>query len=216
MPNLAQYLKTFRAERNLTQEAIGISIGISQNSARQRINKIEKGEGNFTFDQVAKFIEVYRVDPLGLLGLSPGTADQQEMPLPSRTEHVVHDVDDDFIPVFSYSLDAAGALIRRVIGSKPRPPALRSVRDAYAFYVNDEAMWPRYKRGCLLWINPGKPVPIGRDALIFPKDRMPVVRELQRKDHQLLGIALDNEGDDDISLTKEDAMHLVVGVDLEA
>lgn len=43
------------------------------------------------------------------------------------------------------------------MGWEMRPPALEGVREAYAVYVDGSSMYPRYKAGETVWVNPNKP-----------------------------------------------------------
>lgn len=53
-----------------------------------------------------------------------------------------------------------------VIGWEVRPPQLEGVRDAYATYIDGESMWPRYKPGETVWLNPHKPAGRGDDVVV--------------------------------------------------
>jgi phage repressor protein C with HTH and peptisase S24 domain len=121
--------------------------------------------------------------------------------------------DDDIIPVFAFSVTDAGEVVRKAVGSKIRPPLLQAVRDAYAIYMPDESMEPRYRRGWLLWVNPVKPVSEGRDALVFPKDGVPTVRQIERARGKLIGRALKRGAT--VTLANDTNRHLIVGADQE-
>lgn len=58
-----------------------------------------------------------------------------------------------------------------VIGWEVRPPQLEGVRDAYATYVDGESMWPRYKPGETVWLNPHKPAARGDDVVVQLRPR---------------------------------------------
>lgn len=53
-----------------------------------------------------------------------------------------------------------------VIGWVSRPPQLDGVADAYATYVDGESMYPRYKPGETVWLNPHKPAARGDDIVV--------------------------------------------------
>lgn len=47
-----------------------------------------------------------------------------------------------------------------------RPPSLQGVAGAYAVYVADRSMEPRYFAGETLHVHPGRPVPRGEDSFV--------------------------------------------------
>lgn len=53
-----------------------------------------------------------------------------------------------------------------IIGWETRPPTLDGVRDAYAVYVDGESMYPRYKVGETVWVNPMRPPARGDDVIV--------------------------------------------------
>jgi len=53
-----------------------------------------------------------------------------------------------------------------VMGWESRPPMLEGVPDAYAIYVDGDSMYPRYKPGETVWINPSKPPSRGDDVIV--------------------------------------------------
>jgi phage repressor protein C with HTH and peptisase S24 domain len=64
----------------------------------------------------------------------------------------------------------AFALNTSPIGYVARPPGLAFTPDAYALYVRNESMSPRYLPGDLVFVHPHKPARIG-DAVIIQVDR---------------------------------------------
>lgn len=57
-------------------------------------------------------------------------------------------------------------LTSQVVERVPAPPGLDLVEDAYAVYVQNDSMEPRYFAGEILYIHPGKPVRRGDFILI--------------------------------------------------
>lgn len=53
-----------------------------------------------------------------------------------------------------------------VIGWEVRPPDLEGVPNVYAVYVDGESMWPRYKPGETVWVNPNRPAKRGEDVVV--------------------------------------------------
>lgn len=64
----------------------------------------------------------------------------------------------------------------------PRHPAQAGIRDAFAVYVFSDLMEPRYYRGELLYIHPGRPVEQGKDCLIEMKNGEARIFRLVRQD----------------------------------
>lgn len=50
-----------------------------------------------------------------------------------------------------------------------RPPGLFSVRDAYAFFVNGDSMYPAHPHGVLRFANPHRPAAIGDTVVVQTK-----------------------------------------------
>lgn len=59
-----------------------------------------------------------------------------------------------------------------VLGWEMRPPILAGVKEAYSVYVDGESMYPRYKPGETVWINPNLPASRGADVIVqlYPND----------------------------------------------
>lgn len=53
-----------------------------------------------------------------------------------------------------------------ILGWELRPPMLEGVREAFAVYVDGESMFPRYKPGETVWVNPNKPARQGDDVVV--------------------------------------------------
>ena len=60
-------LKDARKRRNMSQEALGIAIGLDESVASTRINRYEKGIHQPDFITLAKIAEVLQVPPAYLL-----------------------------------------------------------------------------------------------------------------------------------------------------
>lgn len=53
-----------------------------------------------------------------------------------------------------------------VMGWELRPPQLDGVRNGYAIYADGESMFPRYKSGETVWVNPNIPPSRGDDVVV--------------------------------------------------
>ena len=52
------------------------------------------------------------------------------------------------------------------IGHVSRPPGLMRVDEAYALYIRNESMWPRYPHGDLVFVHPHKPARSGEGVIV--------------------------------------------------
>lgn len=59
-----------------------------------------------------------------------------------------------------------------IMGWEMRPPVLDGVRDAYSIYVDGESMYPRFKPGETVWINPSRALSREDDVVVqlYPDD----------------------------------------------
>lgn len=72
------------------------------------------------------------------------------------------------IPVYAFEQGT-----RRLVDWADRHPQQAGIQDAFAVYVDDSRMEPRYFPGELVYLHPGRPVQPGRDALIDHGDAAP-------------------------------------------
>lgn len=64
------------------------------------------------------------------------------------------------------SRNIAGMLIEGPVGYVECPPALRTVRDAYAIYVSGDSMSPQHLHGELRFVHPHKPASPGDTVIV--------------------------------------------------
>jgi phage repressor protein C with HTH and peptisase S24 domain len=189
----------------LTQRGLAQHMGLNASA----VNRMLYGQRNIRADEIA-VIESYlgvrldlAADPRG----RPGGA-----PLPVETGARV--------PVYGY---AAGS---RDIGPKsglnlangdiidwaPRHPAQAGIRDAFAIYVFSDSMEPRYYRGELIYIHPGRPPDMNRDCVIEMKNGDAYIKRLLRQQGGKVRVQQFNPpGEKDIPLEEIKAIYAVVG-----
>jgi SOS-response transcriptional repressor LexA len=68
-----------------------------------------------------------------------------------------------------------------IIDWAPRHPLQAGVRDAYALFVRDDDMQPRYFRGETVYVHPSRPPMSGADCVIEMKDGRVLLRRLALK-----------------------------------
>jgi transcriptional regulator with XRE-family HTH domain len=102
------------------------------------------------------------------------------------------------------------------VGFTRHPGNLAGVRDAYAVYVEDLSLSPRYEPGWLLHVHPFKPASPGRDVVVRTKDDTVLIRQFVSWDGDALVLRQLNPGET-LRVQREGviACHLVVGVDQE-
>lgn len=53
---------------------------------------------------------------------------------------------------------------------RPKPWGHETSLRLFGFYAPDDAMTPRFKRGELIWVEPGRPAATGKDALLMRRE----------------------------------------------
>jgi transcriptional regulator with XRE-family HTH domain len=86
------------------------------------------------------------------------------------------------LPVYS---DAAQ---KTVIDWVVRHPALLGMENAFALYVADESMAPRYFKGELIFLHPHKAPDVNKDCLMILKDGSALLRRLLLKTTETLTV----------------------------
>lgn len=62
-----------------------------------------------------------------------------------------------------------------------RPPALSSVKDAFAVYVHDESMVPKFEPGEIAWVNPSRPPAPSNYVVVEMTDGQAFIKRLVRR-----------------------------------
>ena len=143
---------------------------------------------------------------------SPTPPRRGRPPLRETQQFSIAQREDPMIPI----CDTTGSVADEPIAFTPRPANLAGVRDAYAIYVTDDRLSPRYEAGWLLHVHPFKPVVHGRDVVIYRNDKRPLLAQFIEWQGDTLTVRLLNPAET-LRFRLEDvrACHLVVGVDQE-
>lgn len=91
------------------------------------------------------------------LDTEPALNHLKEARLIARTDKMYGDRD---VPVYGRAQGGSEGAFEfngEIMGWEMRPPVLDGVRDAYAVYVDGASMYPRYKSGETVWVNPNRP-----------------------------------------------------------
>ena len=137
-----------------------------------------------------------------------GLSDVPPQPLPSAPENIV--------PVYGY---AAGSLQKGlnlsngdVVDWVTRHPAQFGIRDAFAIYVFSDSMEPRYFRGELVYIHPGRPPEMNRDCIIEMKNGDAYIKRFLRQSEEKIRVAQFNPPEEkEIPKSEIKAIYAVVG-----
>lgn len=219
MTDLKDYIKAVRTRNGMTQGQLASLMGYTGKSRRQIVSRVEKGTAGLAPTRLQQLKEKLDLDATEILSLRSPV--QVRMPRNNKKAGLTNMYETggelDSIPLFAYMPPehSGEAALRVVVGSKARPPLLHAVRNAYAIYMPDETMEPRYRKGWLLWINPAKPAPEDRDAVVFTKSGEVVVRHLVRRSGKLVAEPLVPNSAAVIPAADIVRVHLVVSADQE-
>lgn len=169
--SLAQNLRKFREEADLSQEQLAKLAGCSQ----QAIANLENGT-----TLSSKFIfAIANALKKGVSDLDPSIPRQTVLAHLSPSP-VLKGAD---LPVYAAAEGGADGSV--IITYDPiefidRPSLLLGVRDAYGIYIVGDSMEPAYSRGDLVWINPTKVPRAPADAVIFQEAETQVTALIKR------------------------------------
>ena len=189
METLSEIIRNRRLSLRMTQEKLGEAVGQSQKT----VSDWEKG--NVTqirsWEKVADVLGIDRDVFLALMteavALNPTTQrvsaavrDVLKSRTPSRNENIKvgesPNIGPRDVPVLGRAVGGDDGMYEfngEVLGWEMRPPILAGVKEAYSVYVDGESMYPRYKPGETVWINPNLPASRGADVIVqlYPDDR---------------------------------------------
>lgn len=120
------------------------------------------------------------------------------------------------VPVYGY---AAGSLAKGlnlangdIVDWVTRHPAQFGIPDAFAIYVFSDSMEPRYFRGELVYVHPGRPPEMNRDCIIEMKNGDAYIKRYLRQTDDKIRVAQFNPPEEK-EIRKEDvkAIYAVVG-----
>lgn len=139
----------------LTQKGLAIHMGLNPAA----INRMLHGGRKIMAEEIP-VIEAY----IGQRLATSTTAQVQAEPIP-------------LIPV--YRLDSKKPFAPEYAADHiPRHPAQGSGLDAFAIFITDDSMSPRYHTGEIAYIHPSRPPEPGRDILALPQGTAPLLAKL--------------------------------------
>jgi len=124
--------------------------------------------------------------------------------------------DAQMVPVYGY---AAGSLQNglnlangEVVDWVARHPAQAGINNAFAVYVFSDSMEPRYFRGELVYVHPGRPPEMGRDCIIEMKNGDAYIKRFVRQTEEKIRVAQLNPPEEkDIPKVDIKTIYAVVG-----
>jgi phage repressor protein C with HTH and peptisase S24 domain len=223
---MANRIREWRLRRELSMQALAERIG----TKRQQIHKLERGERRLSENWLRRIAAALACRPADLLADDPAFG--AAAPLGEEAEHVIPALPDldltgarpvaldrrNRIPVYA---SAQGGPDGTLLAYEPieyvdRPEPLFAVRGAFAMYVVNDSMEPKYSQGALLLIHPGRPVRHGDYVLIVKRsphnEHSALVKQLVRMDTRRLVVRQFNPPKD-FSIPRREvaAVHLVIG-----
>jgi len=188
MPNR---IRELRMAKNWTIQKLADLVGTSN----QQIGRLEKGERKLTQDWMNRIGEALGVDPKELL---PG-AESPAVPPEPEGEPEASDAEVaeglvvgalpfrnqyDRIPVLA---TARGGLDQEMfvddgpIDHIPRPRSLEGVADAYAMAVAGDSMFPMFRHGNILHVNPHRRPAAGMGVVVWKHTKAILIKEYVRR-----------------------------------
>lgn len=225
---LASLVRQWRQEHRFSQPQLAKLVGVSQ----QAIQQLEAGETK-TPRYLVRLAREMGVDPEALLDgrLVPpggsraaavpanGPAAAPATPGPNAASAMPASFGARDLPVYA---SAQGGPEGMMVSYEPiewieRPAPLAGVPSAFAMYVVNDSMEPRYRQGDLLLVHPQRPVKRGQDVLVIrasdESQHAAYVKELVGLDDAQVRLRqLNPPKDFELARDQVVGLHLVVGV----
>ena len=210
--------------RGLTQKGLAEHLGMNPAA----VNRMLHGQRNIRAEEIP-LIEEYirtRLD-LSSPGPSANTKYNQDergqvlrklsdVPLQPLAPAATDATLQQLVPVYGY---AAGSLQKglnlangEVVDWVTRHPAQLGTGNAFAVYVFSDSMEPRYFRGELVYVHPGRPPETGRDCIIEMNNGDAYIKRYLRQTDDKIRVAQFNPPEEkEIAKSDIKAIYAVVG-----
>ncbi len=182
METLSEIIRNKRRTLGMSQEKLGARVGQSQKT----ISDWEKGKVTQirNWETVADVLGIDRDAFLALMTeavamdpttqrVTPAVREVLKARSPSQNDSIKVGESPNIgardVPVWGRAVggdDGVYEFNGETLGWEMRPPILAGVKEAYAVYVDGESMFPRYKPGETVWINPNLPAARGADVIV--------------------------------------------------
>ncbi len=155
----------------LTQKGLAERMGLNPAA----INRMLYGRRNIMVEEIP-MIESYIGVKLDLSEIPTGAVEPLSEPWSQK------------VPVYGLTqgLDMSA---QNVVDWVARHPAQMGIHNAFAIYAPSDLMEPRYFRGELVYIQPGRPVAAHRDCLVEMKHGVVLLRRLIRQEEAAVCVA---------------------------
>lgn len=162
----------------LTQKGLALRMGLNPAA----VNRMLYGRRNILVEEIP-IIESYLGEKLSISRQMPrGFEDgARQEPFSPNT------ASQPMVPV--YSIEKPLDLDAAPVDWTPRHPTQNGISAAFAVYVFSNDMEPRYFKGELVYLHPGRPPEPGRDCLVRLKDGPTLLRRMTRQDDDKIRVA---------------------------
>jgi phage repressor protein C with HTH and peptisase S24 domain len=204
-------LREFRKRSGLTLSALAALAG----TTAAQVGKLEKGERRMTVEWMQRLAPPLGVEAKDLLPPSGAAPSPRAAAAPAFVR--LPEAPRDLIPVRSAARggDEQEMFLRDgPIDFIRRPGALAQVAEAYAIYMLGDSMFPRFRQGQLLHVNPFKPPQPGTGVVVVKRNDAVLIKEFLRRDSRRLVIKQYNP-EQLIEVPNEDIvdLHTIVGLE---
>jgi phage repressor protein C with HTH and peptisase S24 domain/DNA-binding XRE family transcriptional regulator len=172
MSKLGDYVKQKRMVLGWGQDDLAERLGVNQST----VSSVESGQTTSPrgWQKYAELLSIPEDEFRELMFESVKAAERKRLPAVMRSSSSITaapapTMPNRDVPVYGRARggdDGMYLFNGDVIGWESRPPQLEGVPDAYATYVDGESMYPRYKAGETVWLNPHKPAGRGDDVVV--------------------------------------------------
>jgi phage repressor protein C with HTH and peptisase S24 domain len=219
-------LERLMREKGYTMKGLALASGTGETAVRDIIVGRSKRP---SYDTLKKIADTLGCRPEDLTGVPPEPAAKPApvkppmmapaLPpaLPAELPPGIQAEPVDFgrpdLPILGRAQGGPQGVLMIPVEQRPvdwtyRPPQLRGVADAFAIFVYDDSMDPRYRNGQILWIHPHMPLKQGDGVLIIKTSNEALVKELIRRTAASLTVKEYKPKEREFSLAMEEIRQL--------
>ncbi len=205
--------ETLENSPHLTQRGLAERMGVNPAA----VNRMLHGQRKIMAEEIP-IIEAY-------LGLRLDLQYLQEAPRPGTRRGFSDNAATPFeapVPVYGYAAGSDDVAKKGTSGLNlsngdivdwvARHPALNGIKDAFGIYVFSDSMEPRYFRGELIYVHPGRPPEVNKDCVIEMKNGDAFIKRLVKLGESKIRVRQFNPPlETDVSLKEVQALYSVIG-----
>ena len=206
--------ETLENSPHLTQRGLAERMGVNPAA----VNRMLNGQRRIVADEIP-IIEAYLGIRLDLQYLQeapkPGTRRAPDGPAAGKPFEAP-------VPVYGYAAGnedvgkkgTSGLNLANgdIVDWVARHPALNGIKDAFGIYVFSDSMEPRYFRGELVYVHPGRPPEVNKDCVIEMKNGDAYIKRLVKLGDTKIRVRQFNPPlETDVSLKDVQALYSVIG-----